>query len=264
MKSVLLVAASVALLAAAPDSTPYSWTLPSGFPMPRVPADNPMSAAKVDLGRHLFYDQRLSGNGTQSCGSCHQQAKAFTDGKARGIGSTGESHPRGSMSLVNVAYQAALTWANPTLTTLEDQALVPMFGEHPVELGLSQSDRWLDPLRQDKQYVRLFQQAFPDDASPITRGNVVKAIASFERSIVSAGSPYDRYHTDRDETAVSAAARRGERLFHSQALSCFRCHGGFTFSGATDFAGRRDLEVEFHNTGLYNLAGALSYPSPNT
>src|SRR5262245_47903172 len=121
MKSLLLVTASVAVLAAAQDKLPYTWTLPSGFPTPRVPADNDMSEAKVDLGRYLFYDQRLSGNGTQSCGSCHRQDKAFTDGKALGVGSTGETHPRGSMSLANVAYQASLTWANPSLTTLEDQ-----------------------------------------------------------------------------------------------------------------------------------------------
>src|SRR5262245_61003734 len=78
----------------------YRWTLPRGFPTPRVPADNPMSAAKVELGRHLFYDSRLSVNGMQSCGSCHRQELAFTDGKARSVGATGEIHPRGSMSLV--------------------------------------------------------------------------------------------------------------------------------------------------------------------
>jgi hypothetical protein len=86
--------------------------------------------AKAELGRHLFYDARLSGNGTQSCATCHEQQRAFTDGRARAVGSTGERHPRGSMSLVNVAYATALTWASPSLTRLEDQALVPMFGTH--------------------------------------------------------------------------------------------------------------------------------------
>jgi cytochrome c peroxidase len=78
---------------------------------------------------------------------------------------------------------------------------------------------------------------------------------------VSARSPYDRYHTERDDTAILEAARRGELLYFSQPLSCFRCHGGVTFSGAADFEGRREGEVEFHNTGLYNLAGVLSYPA---
>src|SRR5262245_52338705 len=99
----------------------YAWKLPSGFPVPPVPADNPMSDAKVELGRHLFYDTRLSRNGTQSCATCHEQARAFTDGRGQAIGSTGEVHSRGSMSLVNVAYAASLTWGNPTMTKLEAQ-----------------------------------------------------------------------------------------------------------------------------------------------
>ena len=85
-----------------------------------MPADNPMSAAKVDLGRHLFYDLRLSGNAEQSCATCHQQDKAFTDGMTTSVGSTGEDHPRNSMSLVNVAYATTLTWANPSLRRLRD------------------------------------------------------------------------------------------------------------------------------------------------
>jgi cytochrome c peroxidase len=96
----------VALIAAIqlPAQVVYEWTLPRGFPAPNVPADNPISDAKAVLGRYLFYDTRLSGNGTQSCGTCHEQARAFTDGRGRSIGSTGQTHPRGSMSLVNIAY----------------------------------------------------------------------------------------------------------------------------------------------------------------
>ena len=122
--------------AVTPAQTPYVWDLPAGWPAPRVPADNPMSDAKVRLGRELFYDTRLSGNGTQSCASCHTQALAFTDGKARSVGVTGEVHPRSSMSLANVAYNPVLTWGNPLLKLLENQALVPMFNEQPVEMGL--------------------------------------------------------------------------------------------------------------------------------
>ena len=123
--------------APAPRAPSYEWLLPAGFPTPRVPADNPMSAAKVELGRYLFYERRLSGNGTYACGSCHQQRLAFTDGRAGALGSTGEHHRRGAMSLANVAYGATLTWADPKLTRLEDQARVPMFNRNPVELGLS-------------------------------------------------------------------------------------------------------------------------------
>src|SRR5437868_763463 len=113
----------------------WTWQLPEGFPAPAVPADNLMSAAKIELGRFLFYDGRLSANQTQSCASCHQQERAFTDGRAHAVGSTGQVHRRSSPSLANAAYYSRLTWANPLLDKLEDQALLPMFGESPVELG---------------------------------------------------------------------------------------------------------------------------------
>jgi cytochrome c peroxidase len=263
---VVLWASGLAVLSGRVDPPPpYVWSLPRSFPQPRVPTTNSMSEAKAELGRHLFYDTRLSGNGTQACATCHEQERAFTDGRAQAVGSTGDVHPRGSMSLVNVAYAAALTWGNPTLTRLEDQALVPMFGEHPIELGLHQpADALLARLRSEGRYRSLFERAFGADPDPFTLEHVTQALATFERTIISARSPYDRYHTERDDTAISAAARRGETLFFSQPLSCFRCHGGFTMSGAVDFEGRRERHVEFHNTGLYNLAGVLSYPPPNT
>jgi cytochrome c peroxidase len=254
---------AVLMSAGLPAQTAYVWTLPSGFPLPDVPADNPMSAAKADLGRHLFYDKRLSGNQTQSCATCHEQARAFTDGRAGSVGSTGETHRRGSMSLVNVAYAEALTWANPLLTRLEDQALVPMYGDHPIELGLDRGDGWVSRLKADGTYQRLFAAAFADQPEPFTRDNLVRALATFERTIVSARSPYDRYHFERDDGAISDAAKRGEVLFHSRPLSCFMCHGGVHFSNAMG-SGRRPAPITLHNTGLYNLAAALSYPAADT
>ncbi len=245
-----------------PAQEVHDWKLPRGFPAPLVPADNPMSAAKVELGRQLFHDTRLSGNGRQACATCHEQGRAFTDGRARSIGSTGQEHPRGSMSLVNVAYAAVLTWGNSTVTRLEDQALVPMYGEQPVELGLDRSDHWIEPLRQDVTYQRLFREAFPSERDPITRDTLVKAMATFERAIVSARSPYDRYRFERDDNAISDAARRGETQFYSRPLSCFTCHGGVHFSGSMGSQARSG-PVEFHNTGLYHLPGLLSYPPEN-
>jgi cytochrome c peroxidase len=162
------------------------------FPVPLVPPDNPMSKAKVELGRHLFYDRRLSVNGRQSCASCHKQELAFTDGLARAKGTTGEVHPRSSMSLVNIGYVPAPTWANPGLDALEEQALVPMLGTDPVELGLKGlENRVLGQLKADATYQRLFPAAFPTE--PYTLSNVTKANAAFERSIISTRSPYDRY-----------------------------------------------------------------------
>jgi cytochrome c peroxidase len=239
----------------------YSWNLPKGFPKPHVPADNPMTAAKVELGRHLFYDTRLSINRKDSCATCHKQELAFTDGRGVSIGATGQLHSRSAMSLINVAYSAALTWSNPRLKELEEQALMPMFGDHPVELGMREGD--LPMLQSDSKYQILLARAFPSDAARFSVKNIAKALASFERSIISARSPYDRYHYGGDDSAVSDSAKRGETLFFNQHLSCFRCHGGFNFSDATVSENNAGREVEFHNTGLYKIAGMLSYPVPN-
>ena len=246
------------------DNGEYQWKLPKGFPKPKVPSDNPMTSAKVRLGALLFYDRRMSGNGTQSCATCHKQELAFTDGKGQAVGLTGQSHPRGAMSLVNVAYSGVLTWSNPDERSLEHQALTPVFGDHPVELGLTgKGEAFLDVLQSEPMYLKLFPLAFPGETNPFTISNVTKALASFERTIISARSPYDRYHYGGDDQAISESAKRGEVSFFSEPLSCFRCHGGFNFSDATDFEGRRGGEVQFHNTGLYNIAGAISYPQPN-
>lgn len=229
---------------------PYHWDLPKGFPAPPVPASNPMAEAKVRLGRYLFYDKRLSVNGTQSCASCHKQELAFTDGRAAAQGATGESHPRSAMSLVNVAYSPVLGWSNPTLKSLEQQALVPMFGEHPVELGLKGREAAvIEALHAEPVYRELFPQSFPEAADPFTTANVTRAIAAFERTIISARSSYDRYYRGGDRSAISDSAKRGETVFYSDPVAgCYRCHGGFNFSDAS-----------FHNTALY-----VVYPEPNT
>jgi cytochrome c peroxidase len=243
---------------------PYEWQLPPGFPYPKVPADNLMTQEKVELGRHLFYDKRLSLNQTQSCASCHRQNVAFTDEKPRGVGSTGQVHPRGSMSLINVAYSPVLTWANPIVRSLEQQALVPMFGDHPVELGMTgKEDLLVQRLQSEPRYRKLFGGAFPGEVEPITVANAVKAIASFQRTLLAGDSPYDEYRRGDDPNAISASAKRGEALFFSERLECFHCHGGFNFTGTVDYLGKSFAEVEFHNTGLYNLPGRLSYPEPN-
>ena len=241
----------------------YDWKLPPGFPYPNVPSDNLMTAEKVELGRHLFYDKRLSLNQTQSCATCHQQSRAFTDGRPRGAGSTGELHARGPMSLVNIAYAPVLTWANPNVKRLEQQALVPLFGDHPIELGFAgKEDELLRRLKADPRYRKLFANAFSGE-EPVTIANLTRAIASFERTLLSGDSPYDEYRRGDDPGAISESAKRGESLFFSERLECFHCHGGFNFTGTVDYLGKGTPEVEFHNTGLYNLKGKLSYPPSN-
>ena len=277
--------AAATTLAGQRAASDYPWDLPPGVPPPRLSAGAPMTEARVELGRHLFYDTRLSGNGEQSCATCHIQALAFTDGRARGLGSTGERHPRGAMSLVNVAYRDALTWANPTLRSLEEQVLVPLFGTDPVELGLSGHEpRVYAALAASPVYRRLFAAAFPSLPPAeegeggverlVTTDNVALALAAFQRSIVSFRSPYDRYRFHDDETALSPAARRGMRLFFSGRARCGGCHLGHTVS--TDLGLNLDGGSKaatspvsdppvflFHNTGLYNLPGPVPYPADN-
>lgn len=238
---------------------PFSWTIPAGFPTPAVPLDNQMSSAKVELGRRLFYDARLSGNRTQSCGSCHKQALAFTDARVTGLGSTGESHPRNSMSVANMAYAAALTWANPDQVQLELQAQVPLFGQHPVELGLTGlEDEVVTRLSTEAEYRTRFGVAFPGEGNNgISITNITKAIAAFERTMISGGSPFDK-------GTMSASAQRGEQLFRSPQLACATCHGGFTFSGVTSLPPPGTPPTEFFNNGLYNLNGTGAYPADNT
>ncbi len=167
-----------------------------------------MTVARIDLGRRLFYDTRLSGNGTFACATCHQQARAFTDGRARAIGSTGALHARSAMSLTNVAYNASLGWADPTLRTLEAQMAVPMFNEHPIELGLKGREAEVVARFAGAADDRdRFRAAFPGDASPVTLANVVKAIAAFERTLVSGDSPLDRYLYRDDKSAMSGGRR---------------------------------------------------------
>jgi cytochrome c peroxidase len=262
--SVLAAAALVLATTAAlhGESAAFDWRLPPGFPAPRVPADNPMTVDKVALGRLLFYDTRLSANGTQSCATCHQQKLAFTDGRAYAIGSTGETHARSSMSLVNVGYTSALTWSNADLARLEDQAFAPMFGDHPVELGLTRpGEDVLARLRQAPEYPSRFAASFPDDRQPITIANVARAIAAFERTIISGRSPYDRWRFGRDDQALSEPAKHGEQLFFSHAIGCAHCHAGFTMTSAIDFEGRRPKRPSLFNIGL-TATDVATYKAP--
>lgn len=245
------------------SSQAYAWNLPTWTPRPVVPADNAMTAAKVALGRHLFYEKRLSINREFSCATCHVQSLAFTDGKPVAIGATKEAHPRNSMSLANVAYNSVLTWANPLMRSLEQQMLVPLFGEHPVEMGMAGREaEILAMLETDPTYTQMFDAAF-EEAEPISLQNLTRAIAAFERSLVSFNSPYDRYRYAGETNAISESAKRGEALFHSERLECFHCHGGLNFSDSVVHERLAFTEIAFHNTGLYNIDGNGAYPPDN-
>ena len=232
-------------------------TSPGELPAPVLTADDP--SAKVELGRRLFYDRRLSLNQTQACASCHRQALAFSDGQAHPVGSTGQRHRRNTLALANLGYEVNLTWANSLLASLEEQVLVPMFGQSPVELGLAGREaEVLRRLAADDAYEALFARAFPADRAPFSAGNLARALACFERTLISRDSPVDRY-LRRDASALSRAERRGLALFRSEKAGCARCHGGVTFMEADEEVAR--VEGNFHNTGLYNLDGRGAYPA---
>lgn len=248
-----------------PAAEDFPLELPANFPPPRVPDDNHLTAATVELGRFLFFDKRLSGNGRQACGSCHRPELAFTDGRPTAIGSTGEPHPRGAQSLANVAYNTTLTWANPALVTLEAQMLVPLFGTAPVEMGLNDGNKpeAMQRLRSDADYPARFSAAFPGEADPFQWGNIVKAIASFQRTLISGNSKYDQYQ--QGKATLSASEERGRVLFFGEKAECFHCHGSFNFNDQVVHAGSRPglIETPFHNTGLYNIDGRGGFPAPN-
>lgn len=251
--------------ASTPSPVDLPFALPGGFPAPRVPDENPLTAEKIELGRHLFLDTRLSGNGTKSCGSCHEPAHAFTDQKVTPLGSTGDVMPRNSMMLANMAWLSSYTWGNPLLETLEKQALVPMFSDHPVELGMSaRMPEILERLRADARYPELFAAAFPDDDEPFADRQIVLALSSFQRSLVSGDSPYDRYQSGEDPDALTDEQKLGLQLFNSEVTECYHCHGGVLFTTAFIAENSTTTERSFENNGLYNLDGNGAYPAGNT
>jgi cytochrome c peroxidase len=241
----------------------YRWTLPPGFPEPSVPADNPMTAKKIALGRRLFYDVRLSGNQTQSCASCHLQSHAFAEPARTATGSTGERHHRNTMSLTNVAYNATYTWAHSGIDTIEKQVLLPLFGDAPVEMEAARfAPQILERLAADPTYPREFAEAFGEQRR-ISFDEIAKSLACFVRSMISFNSPFDRYAYYGNDAALTAAQIRGMNLFMSEQLECTHCHNGFNFSQFVSHESTRIEERTFHNTGLYFLddpnAAAFDY-----
>jgi cytochrome c peroxidase len=211
---------------------PYVWHLPRGFPVPAVPADNPMSAPKVALGKRLFFEPRLSVTGLYSCASCHDPARSFSDGRPRAVGATGEPLPHNALPLVNVAYNISFGWQRPSVRSLETQMLQPLLNDHPVELGLRGRERSLSAeLAAEPPYAQAFAAAFPGAQPAVSFEHLVKAIAAFERTLISGNSPFDAYVFGGEHSALSPEAKEGMALFYSPRVGCALCHSGFNFSG---------------------------------
>ena len=241
------------------DQQSFDWNLRHDFPLPQVPLDNPMSLAKVELGRHLFYDKNLSANQLQSCASCHIQEHAFAEPLKTSVGSTGSIIRRNSPALVNIAYNKTLTWAHDGLKSIEKQLLIPMFSEDPVELGITGSEKEVLARFLTPEYQTRFDKAFP--GQQVSFDLINKAIASFVRGLVSLNSPFDKYAYDADDNALSESALRGMNLFFSERLECHHCHGGFNFTQSTTHEKQLLDRRPFHNTGLYYVESENGYPA---
>lgn len=191
-----------------------------------------MSASKVALGKRLFFEPRLSLTGQYSCASCHDPHRSFSDDRPRAIGATGAPLPHNALALVNVAYNISFGWQKPSVRSLETQMLEPLLNDHPVELGVK--GRWRAvraTLTADPTYLQAFDAAFPGDDLGVTFDHLVKAIAAFERTLISGDSPFDAYVFGGEHAALSSEAKEGMALFYSRRVGCGLCHSGFNFSG---------------------------------
>jgi cytochrome c peroxidase len=247
--AVLLAGAGAVAAAQAPA---WRWILPAGVAPPPVPADNPMNAAKVALGRRLFYDGRLSVGGTMSCATCHQQHRAFASSTATNSGIGGNPGRRNVPGLANVAWLSPLTWHDPSIRTLEFQMMTPLFGTNPNEMA-ARPYEILAQLKGDACYRRLFKAADPGGAGTIDLAHMANAIAAFQRTLIAYDTPYDAFQRG-DRTALSPMAQRGARAF---ARTCASCHSGPNFSDGKFYA-IGPVVPDADDRGLMEVTGEIA------
>jgi cytochrome c peroxidase len=224
---------------------PLAFAVPPGFPQPVLPVDNPLTEEGVSLGRSLFFDPRLSGNGAQSCASCHAPERGFSDVRALSTGARGSVGVRNAMPLVNLAWSERFAWGGGQ-ASVRDQSLAAL--RNPVEMD-GNPPEIIAALAADAEMRRQFRAAFGSEEVTLTR--VGLALEQFQLTLVSADSRFDR--AMRGEVTLSEAEKRGFELFMTEndpargriGADCFHCHGGALFS---DFG--------FKNNGLGARAGA--------
>ena len=197
-----------------------------------IPADNPLTTEKIELGRALFFDKRLSNDNTVACANCHLAQFAFTDGKPVATGIGGQKGGRSAPVSFNRVFSSVQFW-DGRAATLEEQSVGPF--TNPIEHGFANYDEMLAKMKQIAGYRELFMQVFGED---ITIDNVGKAIASFQRTVLSGNSPADRADQGQEEGAISEEAKHGLLLFREKAR-CTKCHSGFNFT-----------DEKFHNLGI--------------
>lgn len=191
-----------------------------GLPPLPVPADNPQSPAKIALGDKLFRDKRFSIDGTVSCANCHNEKLAFTDSLQFSLGNKGLVGTRNAPTLINSAFYKSQFWDGRE-PDLEGQSKQPFI--NPVEGGLANHDPILKIVREDPDYQGAFESVFGVTGKQLSMDHVAKAIASFERSLISGNSPFDRYYFKGETDAMNEAGVRGFKLFTEQGR-CVSCH----------------------------------------
>ncbi|MFQ5963380.1 MAG: cytochrome-c peroxidase [Candidatus Scalinduaceae bacterium] len=215
---------------------PYELNLPSYVLEPIIPEDNPLMKGKVDLGQKLYFDKRLSADDTVSCATCHDPNKGFADGEVVAIGIKGQKGARNSPTVLNAAFFDTQFWDGRALT-LEEQAKLPI--TNPIEMGMPSHDAALEKISNIPEYRTDFKTVFSTDS--ITIDHIAQAIASFERTLISFNSPFDRFMAGVDD-AISASAKRGWELFQGKAR-CLTCH---EFNVSYPFF----TDNKFHNIGV--------------
>jgi cytochrome c peroxidase len=196
--------------------------VPLGLPPVPVPADNPMTQAKVELGKRLYFDKRLSKDESLSCATCHDPKTAWAEHKPVSEGIHGQKGERNAPTVINAAYMSSQFW-DGRAKTLEDQALGPI--TNPIEMGMESMDSAVENIADDADYKARFQAVF---GTEITQEGMSKAIAAFERTVLSGNSPYDRFRNG-DESALTEAQKRGWEIFDGKG-QCSTCHSPPTFS----------------------------------
>lgn len=225
------VLAGIAMLAAAT----FAFAMDPLPKSPPIPADNPQTLAKVELGKMLFFDPRLSRTGTVSCNSCHNVMEAGDDDRPVSVGVDGKTGGRSAPTVWNAAFLSAQFW-DGRAATLEEQAKGPMV--NPVEMGMASHDVVIARLEKIPGYATRFTAVFGGQ-HPLTIDNAAKAIAAYERTLITPNSAFDRYARG-EKGAMSASAVRGMKL--AQDLGCASCHSGPAFAGPFTDAGAPFLQ----------------------
>jgi cytochrome c peroxidase len=208
------------------------------------------------LGKRLFSEPLLSAGGVYSCASCHQPERHFTDGRPRAIGAGGATLVHNTPTLYYAGFSSSLGWQANGALTLEQQHQTPLFSNSPLEMGFSEEN--LAELSLDDNYLQQFAAAFPDD--DISNTSVIRALASYVRTIVPAPSAFDAYLFDDDQQALSAMAVAGMKLFFSPRLGCSNCHASLAFSGPISHV-LQQTPPAFHATGVGASGAAFRAPT---